>query len=143
MPARFSVALLIAASATTLGCEDARRSFRDLVGRPVGPPDSLPQLLNDSLPFQYPVGLYLQLIDDSVTLRIHVDEYGKTVPESTRVEVPAKHAAFDTSALMGSRDLVFRPALRKGKPMPYTVLFPIQFKIPTVPRAPGDTAASK
>jgi TonB family protein len=103
-------------------------------------PDSLPRMLNDSLPFQYPVALYMQLIDDSVTLHLHIDEYGRPVPESTRVAVPARYAEFDTSAMRGSRDLVFRPAIRAGKPVPYTVLFPIHFRIPTRPIT-GDSSA--
>jgi hypothetical protein len=103
-------------------------------------PDSLPLLRNDTLPFKYPVGLYMQLIDDSVTLRLHIDAYGRPVPDSTRIEVHAAHAAFDSSALAGSRELVFRPAFKDGKPIPFTVLFPINFRIPTVPVTPADTS---
>lgn len=124
---------------TLSGCDAVQGTIDRLRGPDTSPPDSLPLLLNDSLPFQYPIGLYLQLVDDSVTLRLHIDEYGRPVPESTRVEVPAKYAQFDTSAVNGARALAFRPAIRKGKPIAYTVLFPIQFKIPTVPRQPGDT----
>jgi TonB family protein len=121
------------------GCEAVQTTLNRLRGPDLSPPDSLPQLLNDSLPFQYPIALYMQLVDDSVTLRLHIDEYGRPDPDSTRVEVAASHAAFDSSAIAGSRELLFRPAIRGGKPMPYTVLFPIQFKIPTVPVAPTDT----
>ena len=118
---------------TLSACEMAQSAFDRLRGPDLSAPDSLPRLLSDSLPFKYPVGLYLQLIDDSVTLRLHVDTYGRPVAESTKVEMPAGHAAFDSSALVGSRELLFRPAIRKGKPVAYTVLFPIQFKIPRVP----------
>lgn len=121
------------------GCDLVEGTLETLRGPDTSPPDSLPVLLNDSLPFQYPIGLYLQLIDDSVTLRLHVDEYGRPVPESTKVAIPATHPPFDTSALVGSRELTFRPAIRKGKPIPYTVLFPIQFRIPTTPVAPNDS----
>lgn len=125
------------------GCDVVQGAMDKLRGPDTSPPDSLPELLNDSLPFQYPISLYMQLIDDSVTLRLHVDEYGRPVPESTKVEVHATHAQFDTSAMNGSRELTFRPAIRKGKPIPYTVLFPIQFKIPTKPIAPNDSTARK
>ncbi|MBC7894867.1 MAG: energy transducer TonB [Cytophagaceae bacterium] len=125
------------------GCDVVQGAVDKLRGPDTSPPDSLPELLNDSLPFQYPISLYMQLIDDSVTLRLHVDEYGRPVPESTKVEVHATHALFDTSAMNGSRELTFRPAIRKGKPIPYTVLFPIQFKIPTKPIAPNDSTARK
>jgi hypothetical protein len=120
-------------------CEQTRDVLAYFNRNTGAPPDSLPLLLNDSLPFAYPPALYLQLIDDSVTLRLHVDRFGRPEPESTRIEVPAKHAAFDSSALRGSSELVFRPAYRQGKPIPYTVLFPIQFKVPVVPIAPADT----
>ncbi len=121
------------------GCDAVQGAMEKMRGPDTSPPDSLPALLNDSLPFQYPIGLYLQLVDDSVTLRLHVDEYGRPVPESTKVEVHATHAQFDTSAMNGSKELTFRPAIRKGKAIPYTVLFPIQFKIPTKPIVPNDT----
>ena len=133
-------ATLAGLALTLSACEMAQGTLDRLRGPDTSPPDSLPRLLNDSLPFKYPIGLYLQLIDDSVTLRLHVDTYGRPVAESTKVEVPASHAAFDSSALAGSKDLLFRPAIRKGKPIPSTVLFPIQFKIPSVPLAPPDTA---
>lgn len=129
---------MLAFGLALIGCQDVGRWF-GRVDR--SPPDSLPALLNDSLPFAYPVALYLQLIDDSVTLQLHIDEFGRPVPESTIVSVPATHAPFDTSALKGSRELIFRPAIRKGKPIPYTILFPIKFKIPTIPRLTTDTTA--
>lgn len=102
------------------------------------PPDSLPVFIGDSLPFDYPPPLYLSLIQGDVTLRLHLDEYGRPVPESTRVEERALHPAFDSSALEGARDLVFRPAYRGGRPVPYTILFPIKFRVPDGPPMPGD-----
>jgi TonB family protein len=143
MPARSSARkstvqiALVCVSLSFVGCQDGVPWF----GRADdSPPDSLPALLNDSLPFDYPIALYLQLIDDSVTLRLHVNEFGRPVPESTAVAVPATHAAFDTAAIDGSRELIFRPAIRRGKAIAHTIHFPINFRIPTVPRLPGDTA---
>jgi hypothetical protein len=71
---------------------------------------------------------------------MYVAELGRPVPESTRVEEHAKNAAFDTSAMVGSRDLVFRPAYRDGRPIPYSVLFPIKYRVPDGPPHPGDSA---
>lgn len=140
MPVSLSARIWLtgAVVAMTTACGEVKSAFNRLGGADRTPPDSLPRMLNDSLPFEYPVALYMQLIDDSVTLRLHIDEYGRPVPESTRVAVPARFAEFDTSAMRGSRDLVFRPAIRAGKPVPYTVLFPIHFRIPTIP---GDSSA--
>ena len=116
-------------------CGEIRNTVERLTSAADSPPDSLPRLLTDSLPFKYPIALYLQLIDDSVTLRLHIDAYGRPVPESTQVAVPARYAEFDTSAVQGARDLLFRPAYRDGRAVPFTVLFPIQFRVPTEPVA--------
>lgn len=121
------------AVATLSACGEIKGALDRMSGRDTAPPDSLPRIANDSLPFAYPVALYMQLIDDSVTLRLHINEYGRPVPESTQVAVPAKYAEFDTSAVQGSRQLLFRPAIRDGKAVPFTVLFPIHFRIPTRP----------
>lgn len=134
------IGLTGAVLAMTTACGEVKGAFTRLGGADRSLPDSLPRMLNDSLPFQYPVALYMQLIDDSVTLHLHIDEYGRPVPDSTRVAIPARFAEFDTSAVRGSRDLVFRPAIRAGKPVPYTVLFPIHFRIPTRPISDDSSA---
>ena len=140
MPRRFLLLLGTLATIGVTACDQASDLLARFRGPDNTPPDSLPRLLNDSLPFQYPIGLYMQLVDDSVTLRLTVDTYGRPIPESTKVEVHAGHPQFDTSAVNGARELLFRPAIKRGKPVPYTVLFPIAFKIPTVPiKAPVDT----
>jgi TonB family protein len=138
VPTSLLFALVLAAT----GCDRVNDMVTRLRGPDTSPPDSLPRLLNDTLPFKYPVGLYIQLIDDSVTLRLHIDEFGQPVSDSTRVERGAKYVQFDSSALSGARDLRFRPAVRKGKSIPYTVLFPIHFKVPVVPMEPADTTRS-
>jgi TonB family protein len=133
LASRFSLTLLCTLVLGISACDTVSETVARLRGPDTSPPDSLPELLNDSLPFDYPVGLYLQLIDDSVTLRLHIDAFGAPVPESTVVERGAKYAQFDSAALTGARELRFRPARRKGRAVPYTVLFPIQFRVPTVP----------
>lgn len=100
--------------------------------------DSLPVFIGDSLPFAYPPGPYIQRIQDNVTLRLYLNEFGRPVPESTRIHEHAQLAAFDTSALTGSTQLVFRPAIKDGKPIPFAVLFPIKFRVPDGPPMPGD-----
>lgn len=142
VPRSRSRSLLSLAALTTslVACDRVSETVAKWRGPDTSPPDSLPQLLNDSLPFVYPVGLYVQLINDSVTLRLHIDEFGMPVADSTRVEKGAKYAQFDSSALDGSRKLRFRPAKRGGRAVAYTVLFPIHFKVPVVPvTSPTDT----
>ncbi|MBK6457154.1 MAG: energy transducer TonB [Gemmatimonadetes bacterium] len=104
-------------------------------------PDSLPVFIGDSLPFDYPPGPYIQRIQDNVTLRLYLDEFGRPVPDSTRIHEHATVAAFDTSALDGSKELVFRPAMKDGKAIPFPVLFPIKFRVPDGPPMPGDSGA--
>ncbi len=131
---------LVAVTATLSACDSMSETFAKWRGPDTSVPDSLPQLVNDSLPFVYPVALYVQLINDSVTLRLHIDEYGMPVADSTKVEKAAQYPQFDSSALEGSRKLRFRPAKRRGRAVPYTVLFPIQFRVPVVPvTTPPDT----
>lgn len=117
-----------------VGCSNQQREPQ------VATADSLPVFIGDSLPFQYPKGPYIQRIQDNVTLRMYLDEYGRPVPESTRIHEHATLPAFDSSALQGARDLVFRPAIKDGKPIPFPVLFPIKFRVPDGPPMPGDSA---
>ena len=134
------LAPLLAVPVLTGACDALGRAGRGGEGNGA-PPDSLPVLAIDSLPFRYPTALYIERVQDDVTLRLYVDEFGRPVPESTRVEEHAKNAAFDTSAMVGSRDLVFRPAYRDGKAIPYSVLFPIKYRVPNGPPQPGDSTS--
>lgn len=136
---RRSAMLLTPVVAGAVACSDMHSGARRLAEATNVPPDSLPVLSIDSLPFRYPPALYIERVQDNVTLRLYVDEFGRPVLESTRVEERAKHAAFDSSAIEGAKDLVFRPAYRAGKPIPYPVLFPIRFRVPNGPPLPGDT----
>jgi TonB family protein len=135
---RATWAVLLSALAS---CADARQGMRRLLQGAPGLPDSLPKLTVDSLPFRYPPGLYISQIQGDVTLRLHVNEFGRPEPESTRVEVHSQYAAFDSSAMAGAKLLLFRPALREGRPIPYTILFPIKFRVPNGPPMPSDTSA--
>ncbi len=125
------MALLVA------GCSrgDARRYGGAVVA------DSLPVFIGDSLPFRYPAGPFVQGIQDNVTLRLYLDEMGRPVPESTRIQEHAVEPQFDSSALKGAHELVFRPAMKDGKAIPYEILFPIKFRVPGGPPMPGDAPA--
>src|SRR5687768_10740331 len=128
--------VLFAVPVLAVACGDLRTGGR----ANAAPPDSLPVLKLDSLPFRYPPALYVQLVQDNVTLRVFVDEFRRPVPDSPQTEEHAKHPAFDTSALVGSRDLLFRPTYRHGQRIPYFVLFPIKFRVPNGAPLDGDSA---
>ena len=119
------------------GCGDVREAWNRM--RDEREPVELPVLLSSELPFDYPPGLYLQGIHGEVTLRLFIDSLGLVVPESTVVAEPAAHAAFDSSAVDGSRRLQFRPARQGERRIGQTVLFPIKFRVPGVLPPPGDT----
>jgi TonB family protein len=130
---------------TTLGLSAC--SERSRTGRPVteawwqsGTPDEPPQMLNQMLPFQYPVAQYLRRMQGNVTLRLFVDAEGRVVPDSTRIERPSGISAFDSAALAGAAELRFRAARRRGVAVPVALLFPVHFRHPEVPATPADTS---
>lgn len=102
-------------------------------------PDEVPKVLNTELPFRYPAALYARKVQGNVTLRLRLDRDGAVVADSTRVEEPSGHAALDSAAISGSRELRFVPAKLKGEPMAVTILFPVYFRHPEARALPGDT----
>lgn len=136
---RWVVAILL--TLLTASCSERGRPGRTLSGAwwQGGPPDEPPQMLNRSLPFEYPAALYLRRVEGNVMLRLFVDSTGSIVPDSTRVERPSEIPAFDSAALAGVARLRFRPALRRGVAIPVAMLFPVHFRHPANPRVPGDT----
>ena len=102
-------------------------------------PDELPQILNADLPFRYPVALYLRRVQGNVMLRLHVDQSGRVVPESTRVVESSGQASLDSAALAGVDRLRFRPARRRGAAVAVSLLFPVHFRHPEGSRLPGDS----
>jgi len=119
-----TVACLLFASA----CTPAEDTSGDL---------ALPELLTKDLPFRYPPELYASGVEGQVALHLFVDSLGLVVPDSTRVEEPSTHPAFDSSAVAGAPYLEFRPAQRGASRLGYAVVLPVQFRIP-----PRDSAAS-
>ncbi|MEP7382089.1 MAG: energy transducer TonB [Gemmatimonadota bacterium] len=136
-PAGSLTGLLLLAALTLVACS---RGDRAAAAAQVATADTLPGYIGDSLPFLYPPGPYIQGIQDNVTLRLYLDEFGRPVPESTRIQEHAQLPAFDSSALLGAKDLVFSPAIKDGKRIPFPVLFPIKFRVPNGPPMPGDAA---
>ncbi len=96
-------------------------------------------MLNESLPFQYPVAQYLRRMQGNVTLRLFVDAAGQVIDDSTRIERPSGVTAFDSAALAGAAQLRFRPARRRGAAIAVAMLFPVHFRHPELPTLPGDS----
>ena len=132
-----AISLTLLTVSTTLACSSDSVMARLFSRRPAV---ELPVLITTELPFRYPPGLYLEQIQDDVTLRIFVDSLGAVVPESTRVIEPAKYWPFDSAAVQGATHLLFRPARVGERRVSYTVLFPVKFRVPNGPPLPQDTA---
>jgi TonB family protein len=129
-----------AALAILAGCSGEKAPGTPAAAAPEGgPPDEVPVMLNQELPFRYPGALYEQRVQGNVTLRLFVDRDGRVLPESTRVEESSGYASFDSAAVTGSQELHFVPARLRGEPLPMPVLFPVYFRHPQAAPLPGDT----
>jgi protein TonB len=137
---RGAVVAAVSLAAGAAGCidkQDAKRMIEALQSSVA--PDSLPVMQNAEPPFRYPPELYAQRVQGNVTLRIHIDTAGRVRPESTSVIESSGYPALDSAAVMGARELRFRPAYTNGAPLAISVLFPVYFRHPGAPPLPGDT----
>ena len=130
-------AILVACSAC-IDQKTARKAIEGIQGSGVEP-DVLPVILNEELPFRYPVSLYDRQVQGNVTLRIHVDSTGGVVADSTAVIESSGYSGLDSAAVLGSRELRFSPALLHGRPMSVSILLPVFFRHPDAKPLPGDT----
>jgi TonB family protein len=129
------LALAAAACADKKGAEHAAFAMTSR-----GPkPDELPAMLNAEPPFRYPADLYAQRVQGNTTLRVYIDSRGVILPESTLVVESSGYPTLDSAAVAGSRELRFRPALRRGEAIPVAILFPVYFRHPEAAPLPGDT----
>ena len=100
-------------------------------------PETAPRQLEGS-PFHYPEELWDAGVEGETVLRLYVTESGAV--DSVRVEKGSGHAAFDSSAVLGARDLRFDPAMRGTEPMGAWVLLPVQFDLPAMDSADAPAA---
>lgn len=92
--------------------------------------DEPPVPLDPESPVGYPTALFQQRLSGTVLLRLFVDETGKVVPESTRVQESSGYPAFDSAALVGAPKLRYAPALRNGMPVATLFTQPVHFRHP-------------
>lgn len=132
---------LIFFALVSISCSERTRTLKTLAEPwwQGGPPEDPPQMLNTALPFQYPAAEYLRRAQADVTMRLFVDDEGRVVADSTRIEQSSGVVAFDSAALVGSTRLRFRPARRQGVAIPVALLFPVHFRHPDVSRPPRDS----
>lgn len=133
------LATLAAASTACIDRDTAQKAIESVQEAAGVKPDSMPVMLNDSSPFQYPESLYKKRIQANVTLRIRIDSTGVVTPDSTMVEESSGYPALDSAAVHGAQSLRFRPAKLHGQPMSISILLPVFFRRPGEPPLPGDT----
>lgn len=137
---RHIVPVLLAAAATTACIDDeTARGLAETIQFGADRPDEMPVMLNQELPFRYPVALYAQKVQGNVDLRLFVDSTGAVRPESTMVQTSSGIGALDSAAVQGSRELRFVPAKKDGVPVAVSVVFPVYFRHPEASPLPGDT----
>lgn len=89
-----------------------------------------PVALDPEPPVQYPVDLYQQGVEGTVTLRLFVDTSGTVVAESTQVAESSGYPAFDSAAVAGVPQMHFAPAQRDGRPVATAFSQPVHFRLP-------------
>lgn len=134
--------VIACAALAAAACKDSSGQRRLAIGGPERP-DEPPVMVNAELPFRYPAALYARRVQGNVVLRLFVDQDGRILPESTRVEESSGYPSLDSAAVTGSQELYFIPAKLRGEPMAVSVLFPVYFRHPEAAPLPEDTILAK
>jgi TonB family protein len=108
IPHRFPTLLLIALSA----CAPDQQIER-------------PAPLYGEVPIDYPLELWDQDVEGETLLRVRVTDVGRV--DSVQVLESSGHPAFDSAAIVGARELRFRPARRDGKRIEVWAQVPVHF----------------
>ena len=89
-----------------------------------------PVVLNAESPVEYPSALYQQQISATVLLRLFVDEAGRQVPDSTRIQESSGYPALDSAAMAAAPKLHYAPALHNGIAFATSFTQPVLFRHP-------------
>jgi protein TonB len=92
--------------------------------------DEPPVALNPESPVGYPPAVFQQRISGTVLLQLFVDQAGRLVPESSRVQESSGYPALDSAALAAAPKLRYAPALRNGAPVATFFTQPVHFRHP-------------
>lgn len=92
--------------------------------------DEPPVALDPEPQVSYPPALWQQRISGTVLLRLFLDETGKVVAESSRVQESSGYPALDSAALAAVPRLHYAPALRNGSPVATLFTQPVHFRHP-------------
>ena len=92
-------------------------------------------IAGDASPFRYPVPLWDARAEGETLLMVHVTDEGAV--DTAYVLASSGHAAFDSAALAGSRQLRFEPGRRGDEAIASWARIPVRF------RMPADSAAAR
>jgi TonB family protein len=125
-------AVLLLALAACNGKDDGTVRFTPGTDTSAAPDaaEQAPVAINPVSPVEYPRPLRDQGIEGRVLLRLYADSVGRLVPDSTRIAESSGYPALDSAALLGSAELRFSPAMRRGRPVAAAFLQPVQFHTP-------------
>jgi TonB family protein len=84
-----------------------------------------PAPLYGEVPIDYPLELWDQDVEGETLLRVRVTDMGHV--DSVVVLEPSGHEAFDSAAITGARDLLFKPARKNGKRIAVWAEVPVHF----------------
>jgi len=84
-----------------------------------------PAPLYGEMPIDYPLQLWDQDMEGQTLLRVRVTDVGGV--DSVEVVESSGHPAFDSAAVVGAKELRFRPARRDGKRIEVWAKVPVHF----------------
>lgn len=87
-------------------------------------------MINAESPVEYPAALFARGIEGRVILRLHADDSGRLIPDSTKVAESSGYPSLDSAAVSAVPRFRFAPALRNGTPVAATFLQPVHFRHP-------------
>lgn len=87
-----------------------------------------PVMENERPPFRYPDRAWRDRVGGETRLRIHINREG--VVDSAYVLESSGHAALDSAALAGARQLRYRPARQGGRAIGVWAVLPVRYPMP-------------
>ena len=87
-----------------------------------------PETLTLDSPFRYPIELWDEGVEGETVVMVHVTDTGGV--DSVYVQRTSGHAAFDSAAVEGARQLRFAPGRRGDRRISMWARLPVRFRMP-------------
>jgi TonB family protein len=86
--------------------------------------------INAEPPVSYPPALFRDGVEGTVVLLLFVDQTGRVILDSTRIQDGSGYPALDSAVLAGVDDMRFAPARRHGTPVATWFVQAVHFRQP-------------